>query len=310
VGNILTAVLPRLLAQGVLALRANTIMPRLVNRGYETLAAQKGDTVNIPIPSAIAAQDVTPAPTPPSTADVAPTSVALVLNQWKEAAFYLTDKDQMDAMSGLIPMQASEAIKSLAQVIDLAIIAAFDGVYGFSGTPGTTPFTVPVSPGLVPTTVDYTAARTVLNRQLAPLSDRRVVLDPNAEGAALNLRAFQDVSWAGSAQGMILGQIGAKMGADWFMDQNIAARATGTLTNGTLHAAVVNGAVLVGGTTLAIDSTTLTGTVIPGDIFSVAGVNGTYVVTNTTPSPPPPTPWPASPLRQPPRWGALPTAPW
>jgi hypothetical protein len=33
---------------------------------------------------------------------------------------------------------------------------------------------------------------------------------------------------------------------------------------------------------MAIDSTTLTGTILPGEIFSVAGVNGTFAVTNTT----------------------------
>jgi hypothetical protein len=268
--NIITAILPKLLAQGLMALRANTIMPRLVNRGYDTLAASRGDTINIPIPSAITAQDVTPSATPPSTADIAPTSVAIVLNKWKEAPFYLTDKDMMDTMEGTIPMQASEAIKSITQVMDLDTIAAFNGVYGFVGTPGTPPFSVPVSPNIVPDTSVYTQARAVLNRQLAPMGDRRVVLDPDAEGYALNLRAFQDSSWAGSQQGIVLGQIGTKMGADWFMDQNISVRATGTLTNGTIHAAKVNGAVLAGATSMNINEATLTGTILPGDVFSVA----------------------------------------
>lgn len=280
--NIITAILPKLLAQGLLALRANTIMPRLVNRGYDTLAAQRGDTINIPIPSAIAAQDVTPAAVPPTTADIAPTSVAVVLNKWKEAPFYLTDKDMMDVMDGVIPMQASEAIKSITQIMDVDTIAAFTGVYGFVGTPGVTPFSVPVSPNIVPDTAVYTQARAVLNRQLAPMSDRRVVLDPDAEGYALNLRAFQDASWAGNQQGILLGQIGTKMGADWFMDQNVSARATGTLTNGTIHAAKVNGNVLAGASTMNLNEVTLTGTILPGDVFTVAGVSGTFAVTNTT----------------------------
>jgi hypothetical protein len=280
--NILTAVLPKLLAQGLMALRANTVMPRLVNRGYDTMAAQRGDTINIPIPSAIAVQDVTPAATPPSTADIAPTSVAIVLNKWKEAPFYLTDKDMMEAMEGTMPMQASEAIKSVCQVMDTDTIAAFNGVYGFVGTAGTTPFSVPVSPNIVPDTAVYTAGRAVLNRQLAPMGDRRVVLDPDAEGAALNLRAFQDTSWAGSTQGIIMGQIGTKMGADWFMDQNIGIKATGTLTNGSIHAAKVNGAVAAGATTMNINETSLTGTILTGEIFSVAGVSGTFAVTNAT----------------------------
>jgi hypothetical protein len=257
-------------------------MPRLVNRGYDTLAAQKGDSINIPIPSAISAQAVAPGPVPPTTADIAPTSVAIVLNQWWESPFYLTDKDMMEAMEGVIPMQASEAIKSITNKMDVDTITAFNGVYGFVGTAGVTPFSVPVAPNIVPDTAVYTAGRAVLNRQLAPLGDRRVVLDPDAEGAALNLRAFQDSSWAGSTQGIIMGTIGTKMGAEWYMDQNIGPRATGTLTNGTIHAAKVTGTVLAGASTMALNEVTLTGTILPGDIFSVAGVSGTFVVTNPT----------------------------
>ena len=73
--NSLAEVTPKLLAQGLLALRENSIMPRLVNGDYDSMAAQKGATIDVPVPSAIAAQAVSPGNTPPATADVAPTSV-------------------------------------------------------------------------------------------------------------------------------------------------------------------------------------------------------------------------------------------
>ena len=283
--NLLTAVLPKLLAQGLLALRQNTVMPRIVNRGYDGMAAQRGDTINIPIPSAVAVQDVTPAAFPPSTADIAPTSVPVVLNKWKEAPFYMTDKDQMDVMEGTIPMQASEALKALANQMDNDTLAAFGLIYGFAGTPGTTPFTALPSGYVAPTTSDYTAARAVLNRQNAPLTDRRVVLDPDAEGAALNLRAFQDASYGAGNSAVMAGMLGMKMGADWYMDQNVASHTNGSLTDGsgTPHKCLINGAVTAGLATMNVDATSLTGTIVRGDIFTVAGQTQTFVVTNATP---------------------------
>src|SRR4051812_46998356 len=101
------------------------MMPQLVNRGYEVLAGQKGSTIDVPIPSAITVQDVTPSNTPPSTADVQPTSTPITLSSWKEAPFYMTDKDMLEAMEGTIPMQASEAIKAIANQVNSDILALY-----------------------------------------------------------------------------------------------------------------------------------------------------------------------------------------
>ena len=45
--NTVTNVLPKLLAQGLMALRQNAVMSRLVNRSYDTLAAGKGAVINM-----------------------------------------------------------------------------------------------------------------------------------------------------------------------------------------------------------------------------------------------------------------------
>ena len=268
-----TEVTDKLLAQGLVTLRENAVMPYLVNRSYDSMAAQQGDSINVPIPSAVTAQDVTPGPNQPANSDSVPTSVAIPLDQWKEAPFFLTDKEALTVMNGVIPMQAAEAVKALANVVDLYILGLYKGVYGYVGTAGTTPFATDTS--------DVTKVRALLHKQLAPDSDRRIVTDPDAEASALNLRAFQDMSWSGSARGVIDGKIERRFGFSWHMDQNVVTHTAGTITTGLIAKAATVQA--VGLTTIVGTTAASTGAcaLVVGDIISIAGHSQTYAVTAT-----------------------------
>ena len=138
--NTLTNVIPQILAQGLLELRQQAIMPRLVNTDYSRDAAEKGDTVDIPLPVSITAGAVTAAATPPSTTDITPTKVSIPLDQWYEAPFHLSDKDIAEAMEGIVPMEVSSAITALAENVNAAVLALYKDIYSVSGTFGTTPF--------------------------------------------------------------------------------------------------------------------------------------------------------------------------
>lgn len=263
--NTITNVVPTLLAQGLMALRGACIMPRLVNSDYDKEAKEQGDTIDVPIPSAITAQSVSASYVPPDDAGVVPTKVQVSLDQWYEAPFFLTDKEVLEIMNGFIPMQASEAVKSLARNVNAYILAKYTGIYGYAGVAGTTPFSSDTS--------EWAAARTVLNNQLCPIDDRRVVLDSDADGNAIQLRAFQDASFRGDKEGITEGQIGRKLGADWFMDQQIPSHTAGTAAGATTDNA---------GYALGIKTVTLasagTGTILAGDVFTIAGDTQTYVV--------------------------------
>lgn len=279
--NSLASVAPKLLAQGLLALRQMAIMPQLVNRSYEATAGQKGTSIDVPIPSAITAAAVTAAATPPATADVTPTAVNIPLNQWYEAAFELTDKDMLESMNGTIPMQASEAIKAMANNVDSYILGLYKGVYGYAGTAGTTPFASDVSA--------FGTARVNLNKQLAPTRDRRVVLDPLAEGNAVALPLFIQANTSGSTQQILEGTIGHKIGADWYMDQNVPVQTAGTPGGTPVTAAAQTAGQTTAGTTPQNGVTaigflvltgllTSTGTYNAGDVITLAGDSQTYAV--------------------------------
>lgn len=271
--NTLTAVTPKLLAQGLMALRQRAVMPRLVNRQYETLAGEKGSTIDVPIPSAITAAAVSPNYVPPDTAAVVPTSVAIALDQWYEAPFFLSDKDLLTAMDGFMPMQASEAIKSLANNVDNYLLALYTAFYGYVGTAGTTPF------GTEGDVSDATDCRVVLNKQLAPLDDRHVVMSPETEGNALNQRAFQDASWAGDPQAIMEGNLNRKLGFQWWMNQNVPTHTAGTITTGLIAKAAT--AVAAGLKTCVGTTAGSTGacSLKVGDIITFAGQTQTYTMT-------------------------------
>ena len=271
--NTITEVLPKLLAQGVLALRENAIMPRLVNTDLQDLAAEEGNVINVPIPSAISARSVTPSVTQASNQDFTPTVAVVTLDFWREATFQLSDTDAVSVMNGTIPMQASEAIKSLANAVDDYILGKHVGFFGAAGTAGTTPFSSNINAAAT--------ARRLLNRQLAPLSDSRfAVLDPDAEANLLNTTNVLQFDQRGDSDGIINGSIGRKLGFDWHLDQNVPSYAPGAAWASGNIASTVSGA--IGDTTLNIVNVTASGEIKVGDIFTLTADstnNHQYVIT-------------------------------
>lgn len=265
--NTLTPIIPKILGRAMMALRQTAWMPRLVNSDYSVDAAKKGSTIDIQIPSALSATDVTPGPilTP---SDSTPTVVQVPLSNWKRVAFNLSDKDlkEIDANSAFIPMQMSEAMKALGNAVNTSIWDAYKSVYGFTGTAATTPFAS-----------DYNAAldvRKILADQLCPKGDRRFVVDNTAEVNLLKLAPFRDASASADARVITEGEIGRKLGFDWFADDGVPLHTAGT-GSGYL---VNNGSGLaVGAKTAAVD--TGTGTLVVGDIITFAGHTQTYVIT-------------------------------
>ena len=263
--NTLAEAVPKLLAMGSMALREMCVMPQLVNSSYSTIAMRKGQTITIPIPTAVATADVSPANVPPSTADADLDGVNIALNKWREAPFYMTDKDFRDVAEGTMPMIASEAIRALANYVNSQIFACYKtsthAIYGYAGTAGTTPFAAVSS---------ATAVRKILLEQNCPLGDWRMVLDPAAEAAALGLAPFYDASVRGDTAGIRQGSIGRKMGFDFYVDQAVPSH---TLV-GAGTPLVDQADVAVGDTAVHLDG--LTTGLAAGDAFTVDGDTQTY----------------------------------
>lgn len=273
--NTLQTLIPTLFAQGLKSLRSNCVMPGLVNSDFGTEVKQKGDTIQVPIPSAMAVNDVVPGPVAPDPQGVAPATASIPLNNWKEAPFTLTEKELAAVVDGVVPIQLSAAVEAIATNINASILGLYRGVYGYVGTAGTTPFASDLTAS--------TQARKVLGIQRAPTQNRRIVLGPDAEANALGLPQFTN-AMAAADDGIIReGVIGRKLGFDWAMDQQIPTHAAGSLT-GTV---TINGAQGAGngsldsGATGVVSLGTAAGAavnLVQGDILTFAGDSQTYVV--------------------------------
>src|SRR5262245_2076664 len=111
-----TNLLSTLVAMGLATLRERLALVLVANREYERMITgqTRGATVNVAVPAAVSTRTVAPDVVPPSVTAVTPTNVAITLSQWKEAPFIMDDKGLIQVDNGIIPMQAREAVKALA----------------------------------------------------------------------------------------------------------------------------------------------------------------------------------------------------
>jgi len=281
--NDLANILHKILARGLTVLREQAIMPRLVNASYEMEARERGDTIDVPVSTAVTVVDVSPSNTPPAPTDTTPGKVQIVLDNWKQTeGIFLTDKElvEIDANEHFLPLQMGEGIRSLANAINLTIHEEFLGIFGAVGTAGVTPFA---------TTDTAIQARKLLHQQLAPRESRRGVLDFDAEAAALGLSEFADAEKTLSSEVKIEGNLGRKYGLDWFTDDQVVTHTAGTiLLDASTRTPTVNGTLSAGVKVMNVDEgagTTLAGTMTVGDIFTFASLSQTFVVTANASSP-------------------------
>lgn len=261
-------ILGTVVAMGLNTLREQLALVHIANRDYEQniTAAKRFATVNVAVPAAVATRAVAPDVVPPAVTAVTPTSIPVTLSEWREAPFAMDDKGLSQVDRGILPMQAKEAIKGLANYIEDFLWTKTQGMYSMAGTPGTTPFATDLSA--------YLDARRLANNNLMDMDNRFMVVNTDAEANALGLRAFQDASFRGDTEGIINGQIGKKLGATWVMSQRVPNHTAGTYTTGT----TVTGVNVAGVTVIAL-SGGATGTLLAGDIIGIGAY--TYSVVSS-----------------------------
>jgi len=287
--NTLTAIMPKILARALLTLRERCIMPRLVNSDYSVEAAKKGTTIDVPIPVAVGTKEVLAQVAGDTPVALTPTYVQIPLNQWRQnEPIGLTDRElcEIDAQEHFLPMQMAEAIKALANEVNVYILSKYKGklrgVYGFIASPSTGVGSI-VDPFASTGTADAdgeggaTHAKKILNQQLCPRVDRRGVLNFDAEANALDLSAFSDADKIMSAAVKIEGEIGRKFGIDWIADDHVVDHTAGTAYEGTPAKVTVKATEAAGSVAIGlVDSDAASETIVQGDILTITHAIAPY----------------------------------
>jgi len=257
----------------MMGLRQQVLMTRLVNTDYSMDAKAKGQTIDIPIATAMTATDVVPAAVPTAPTDLTTATTQITLDEWQHADFALDDQEigRIRASADFVPLQMNEAFKSIANAINDSVFATYKGIYGYVGTAGTTPFGSGVE------VASATNLRKTLQNQVCPRDNRIGMLNFDAEAAALNLSPFSDANKRGSADTKRSGELGDIFGFNWNADDGVPTHTAGTASTIATNAS---------GYLAGVKSITMTyggvGTgMLEGDVFTIAGDDQTYTVSAT-----------------------------
>lgn len=173
-------------------------------------------------------------------------------------------------LTSLMERFIKPAVSRIAQDVESRFLQkAVDATYNSVGTAGSTSFT----------TAQVLAARTRLNKYLAPKDNNRFILLDSESGAdAVDQRKGLFQSSAKIAEQYENGMIGRSDGFNWLENELLPVHTNGNDVSGVN----VNGASQTGATLNLQGFTTSTGTVTKGSVFTIAGVYAVHPITKAT----------------------------
>ena len=199
--NLASAIVKLVAADALPALVGNLVMGNLVNRDYEPVLAQAGDTVNIPIAPTLVANNLAEG----GSVQLQNPNVGnaqIVLNTHCEATFQIPDVTKVLAVPDLLQLYMQPAVVAIAQRIESDLLATYASFT--ANTPVGTAGTV-----ITEAVVD--AAETALFQAMIPAYEPKFLVVNSATYSALRqIDRFSEFQTAGEAglRALVDGTIG------------------------------------------------------------------------------------------------------
>src|ERR1700740_3198119 len=122
--NVANAIVKLVAVDALPALVGNLVMGNLVNRDYEPTLAQAGDTVNVPIPPTLVANNIAEGGTV-LTQNPNLGNAQIVLNTHAEATFQIPDVTKVLAVPDLLKLYMQPAVVALAERVESDLLALY-----------------------------------------------------------------------------------------------------------------------------------------------------------------------------------------
>src|ERR1700740_2733621 len=124
--NVATAIVKLVAADALPALMGNLVMGNLVNRDYERTLAQAGDTVNVPIPPTLVANNIAEGGAV-TLQNPSLGNAQIVLNTHAEASFQVPDVTKVLAVPDLLKVYMQPAVVAIAERVESDLLNLYAG---------------------------------------------------------------------------------------------------------------------------------------------------------------------------------------
>jgi hypothetical protein len=188
--NVANAIVKLVAVDALPALMGNLVMGNLVNRDFEPTLAQAGDTVNVPIPPALVANNLAEGGTV-QTQNPSLANAQIVLNTHAEATFQVPDVTKVLAVPDLLRLYMQPAMVALAERIETDLLSLYANLTANAavGTAGS-----PITEAVVD------AAETALFQAKVPASEPKyLVTDATTYSQLRQIPRFSEYQSAGDA---------------------------------------------------------------------------------------------------------------
>lgn len=218
--NLANAIVKLVAADALPALMGNLVMGNLVNRDFEPTLAQAGDTVNVPIPPTLVANNIAEGGTV-QTQNPNLGNAQIVLNTHAEATFQIPDVTKVLAVPDLLRLYMQPALVALAEKIEADLLGLYAQFTANSPQGG---------PGIAITEDCIDRAETALFQSKVPAaSPKYLVVDGSSYSQLRQIPRFSEYQNAGEAglRALIDGTVGKIKDFFVFRSQFVGKTGTG-----------------------------------------------------------------------------------